>query len=262
MEKPFRVLITRQESRSQELMSRLAERGITSFAIPLTEMNPTLSKALTPDLKQFDLIVFTSTNAVNFFADVMGEDALREHRPRVATVGSVTAQAVKSRFGIEPVIVGSGDGTSLAATIVNLNWIDKAANILWPCAEKTTGDFPCIIKQAGFRLTRLVVYETIPRPSRIIRQELKRLRPWDAVFFAAPSQLKTFTDTLPDEKETPCIAIGETTGRALVQSGYTNVIISRTPRIVDVVDAIVRSSEGNSVHDAPTSVVKDAKLRL
>jgi uroporphyrinogen-III synthase len=95
-----RILITRAPHQASELADRLSGLGATPILIPTIEIGPPTSfaalDAALASLSDFDLVAFTSANAVHAFrerAEVLG---LRPAPNRIAVVGPATARAVES----------------------------------------------------------------------------------------------------------------------------------------------------------------------
>jgi uroporphyrinogen-III synthase len=94
-----RVLITRAPHQASELADRLRALGATPILIPTIEIGPPASyaalDAALAALAEFDLVAFTSANAVDAFhqrAEFLG---LKPVPRRIAVVGPSTARAVE-----------------------------------------------------------------------------------------------------------------------------------------------------------------------
>jgi uroporphyrinogen-III synthase len=88
------VLITRPEGQAAQLSGLFAGHGATVFRLPVMSIQPVgdpavLRTTLTPP-EPFDLILFTSTNAVRFGAPMLD----RRRTPALAAIGPATARAL------------------------------------------------------------------------------------------------------------------------------------------------------------------------
>jgi uroporphyrinogen-III synthase len=101
------VLVTRPEQQASPLCRLLQSRGATAIRLPAMTIKPVgdrqeLMSRLSP-IRAFDLIIFTSANAVRFGAALLGE-----HRDlAIAAVGPATARAL-DRVGLRVTVAPTG----------------------------------------------------------------------------------------------------------------------------------------------------------
>jgi uroporphyrinogen-III synthase len=95
-----RILITRAPHQASELADRLRELGALPILVPTIEIGPPSSfaalDAALSSLAMFDLVAFTSANAVDAFrgrAELLG---LTPRPRRIAVVGTATARTLES----------------------------------------------------------------------------------------------------------------------------------------------------------------------
>jgi uroporphyrinogen-III synthase len=95
-----RILITRAPHQASELAERLSELGADPVLIPTIEIGPPTSfaalDAALGSLASFDLIAFTSANAVGAFARRAELIGVAPAAKRVAAVGPATARALEA----------------------------------------------------------------------------------------------------------------------------------------------------------------------
>jgi uroporphyrinogen-III synthase len=95
-----RVLITRAPHQASELAERLRMLGAETILIPTIEIGPPASFAALDDalarVATFDLVAFTSANAVRAFRERADELGLSARPRRIAVVGPATARAVEA----------------------------------------------------------------------------------------------------------------------------------------------------------------------
>jgi len=130
-----RILVTRAPHQASELAERLSALGATPVLIPTIEIGPPESFAALDGalgaLPGFDLVAFTSANAVQAFkerADLLG---MMPAPKRVAVVGPATARAVEA-IGLRadvlpPVFTGRATrvaGACRACSADAGDWID------------------------------------------------------------------------------------------------------------------------------------------
>jgi uroporphyrinogen-III synthase len=95
-----RILITRAPRQASELAGRLTALGATPILIPTIEIGPPASfaalDAALASLSSFDLVAFTSANAVEAFRARASLRGLAPKPKRIAVVGPATARALES----------------------------------------------------------------------------------------------------------------------------------------------------------------------
>ncbi|MCL1148190.1 uroporphyrinogen-III synthase [Shewanella marinintestina] len=97
----MKVLLTRPEGRNQLMIEALTQRNVSYFVTPLLNVQPTSNldaARINSTLKQADIVIFISTNAVTF-----SSQAINHQWPQSAhylAVGNATYAALK-QIGIE-----------------------------------------------------------------------------------------------------------------------------------------------------------------
>ncbi len=222
---PKRVLVTRSRQQSSALAVQLTALGIDPILIPTIAIAPpesyaALDTALT-FLDTYDWLVFTSANAVQAFASRAKVDAALGQRPpwvphplapfakgrgiaqsatalpdpasnlmpKIAAIGSATAQALTS-IGLTPdLIPPQAVAESLAQTLLP-HIILARTRILLVRAETARDTLPDQLRAAGAHLNIAPAYRNvIPHESIPLLQELFRSPVnWpDAITFTSSS---------------------------------------------------------------------------
>jgi uroporphyrinogen-III synthase len=159
-----RIVITRAIEQSRELKERLESLGATVLLLPAVSFSEPsdvtdLDRAIRR-VQSFDWILFTSANAVRFFAarcrklEIMpGEKA----NPQCAAVGPATASAAAAEgFKIE-YVAKEFLGTALAR---ELGEALAGKRVLLPRSERAGRELPNALKAAGAEVTDVVAYRT------------------------------------------------------------------------------------------------------
>ncbi len=102
------ILVTRAAGQSSDFLDRLEQAGAAAISLPALEIRPPsswddLDRAIA-DLDQFDWLILTSSNAVEFFCDrliVQGRDLRSLAGLRIAVVGQKTAKSLRS-YHLQP----------------------------------------------------------------------------------------------------------------------------------------------------------------
>ena len=159
-----RIVITRAVEQSRDLKDRLEDLGATILLLPAVSFSEPsdvmeLDRAIC-SLDSFDWILFTSANAVRFFAArrrKLGSVAAESAMPRCAAVGPATARAAAAEgFAIDYVakeFLGIALARELGASLAG-------KKVLLPRSERAGRDLPDALKAAGAEATEVVTYHT------------------------------------------------------------------------------------------------------
>jgi uroporphyrinogen III methyltransferase / synthase len=237
-----RIVVTRAPEQAQDLVERLEQLGAEVLLLPAVsfcEPKDTASlDAALRSLDSFDWLLFTSANAVRFFAQRrqalgFGPPALQSPTPlppgppgmMIAAVGPATAQAASDAgFRVDRVAVRStspGLAEELRGTVAG-------RRILLPRSDRAGADLPRALRQAGADVVEAIAYCT-RAPEGIDGVALERICQCDVdvVAFASPSAFRHFQEAIGAETidklrtRTVLAAIGPTTAGAIREAGLT-----------------------------------------
>ena len=235
-----RVIITRQTERAAPLISELQEHGVEAYAVAVTRVGFLQDLEIPENLDDYDVIAFTSVNAVNAFkAIINGNNIEVPGNIKFAAVGEATATEVKDMFGKLDIVPDVETGSGLAQAIIESCRDTENLKVFQPRAKIVTPEFEAELKKAGACLTPYICYETVEVDKRKIKSSLEALTPWDLVFFAAPSAVTAFSEAWEDRAGFVAVAIGPTTETALKKKGYGNIVVSKGTSAVQCAGAIV-----------------------
>ena len=154
-----RILITRAPHQASELAERLAALGAMPILIPTIEIGPPSSfaalDAALATLGQFDMVAFTSANAVNAFRERAYLLGIVAAPKCIAVVGPATARAVESMGLHVDVAPPTYTAESLAETLLP----DAAGRrILLVLAEQAPATLESGLKAGGAQVTVAAAY--------------------------------------------------------------------------------------------------------
>lgn len=225
-----RVVVTRSVEQARSLMARLENMGATVLLFPAVSFSePTdtaeLDRAIR-SLASFDWILFTSANAVRFFAGrcrKLGVEPNQEGNYLCAAVGPATASAVAAEgFSVDHVaqeFLGAALAQELSASL-------GGKKILLPRSERARPDLPDALKAVGAEVTEVVAYHTRgvgvidPAVMRAIREAEV-----DVISFFSPSAIENMRADLGEEvlsrlgARAALAAVGPVTAAALRSAG-------------------------------------------
>jgi uroporphyrinogen-III synthase len=225
-----RVVVTRAVEQARELLARLEKMGATVLLFPAVSFSePSDTSELDRvilSLAEFDWILFTSANAVRFFATrcrKLGVEPSQEGNYRCAAVGPATASAVAAEgFSVDHV-AQEFIGTALAC---ELSPSLAGKKIILPRSERARPDLPRALKAVGGLVTEVVAYHTgsvgpiDPAVMRAVREAQV-----DVISFFSPSAIENMRVELGQEvlvrlgARAALAAVGPVTAAALRGAG-------------------------------------------
>ena len=252
-----RVLVTRTHAQAGEMSSALRAAGAEPVLIPMIKLVPcedtgALDTALS-QLDRYDGLLFTSANAVRFFAGRARElghaKAFSTMAARVLCVGPQSARAALEA-GLPVHLTGSGRGDSesfLRELIAILP--PSGRRFLLPRSDIGRDLVPDTLREAGAEVDVVEAYRNIPAPvdSEALRRDILSGQ-LDVLTFASPSAVHNFFALLDEPARTAAkalliAAVGKTTSRALEAEGAVARVIPERPSGAELVAALAEYVE-------------------
>lgn len=188
-----KVVVTRTRDQAPEFAQRLRELGAKPLLFPTIRIAPmddyqSLDAAIC-DVRQYDWVVFTSVNGVDFFRERLnhlGIDHDHIGGVRVAAIGPATGDAL-AQIGLVPDFIPQEFvAERIAQGLVNV----EGQRILLPRAQKARPTLATLLRQAGAEVDEIATYRTVPgRPSS---GSLRRLSDADVITFTSSSTVRNF----------------------------------------------------------------------
>jgi len=249
-----RILVTRAPHQASELADRLRTFGAEPILLPTIEIAPPTSfaalDAALAELQHFDLVCFTSTNAVTAFAERATHLGITSIPKRIAAVGPSTAKALESidlhADVIPPIFTAESLGEALRAEA-------DGRNILLVLAEDAPQTLQDILVSAGARVTVAAAYSNrIPAASLTTAQSLFTYpAAWpDAIAFTSASTARNLATLLAESGTTlPTTilraSIGPVTSRALADLSLAPQVEAHESTIAALVEALAKYFSAN-----------------
>lgn len=212
MERPRRIVLTRERERCREWRERLQGVDAEILELPLLRFEP-LAPAPGTAGGAYDWILFTSPQGVRAFA----EAGLAPGGARLGALGVGTATELATHGLPDDLGVRTEDGAALAQAFTQR--VKEACAVLLPGPERRLEEPRRTLEAAGHRVTELPLYRTTAVPSAEL--PAAPFAPGDVVFFASPSTVRIFADVWNDRPG--CVTIGETTAAAAREAGFDPV---------------------------------------
>ena len=159
----LRIGITRAEEQSEPEIKRALELGAQPVLLPTIEIGPPADwepvDAVIAGLDEYQWLVFTSANGVNFFLNRLwetGYDARKLARLKIATIGPSTAEALQQFHLRADLIPDQYRAEALAAALKPLV---QGQKILWAGANRGREVLQTELAEVSATVDKIVVYE-------------------------------------------------------------------------------------------------------
>jgi len=244
------ILVTRSREQAPSLQVPLEALGAEVWLLPTLEIGPPddwapLDQAL-DRLGDFEWIVFTSPNAVTWFARRLGarRGADAAFGPaRMAAVGPSTTAALAARGVDTDLIPDEHTQEGLVAAFESVDV--QGAAVLIPASaigrtlidERLAARGATVVRAAAYS-NRAPDPATLRLPAGLVEGRL------DLIVFASPSAVHHFVQILGEERALAALrrcdlaAIGSTTARALAELNLTPAVQPADSAIPALVEAI------------------------
>ncbi len=239
------VIVTRARSQSRGLSSALSRAGARVIALPViaiadpAEGGEAMRRAA--DLvgaDGYEWVVFSSANAVERFASVLGENAFG--RARLAAVGEATSAALHAR-GFEVALVPESANAQSLARTMPANDGGGPGRVLFPCAAGAGEAFVERLREKGWQVDAVEAYRTVAAgPSDGATEEaLAEAATADVVTFASPSAVRFYLEATGRVVPPVVACIGAVTARAAAAEGLQVDVVADEQTDDGLVKALV-----------------------
>jgi uroporphyrinogen III methyltransferase/synthase len=244
-----RLLVPRAAHQARATAEAIRERGAEPIVLPAIEItappDPERLRRAVRELERYDMCLFTSTNGVDRFFEVLRAERLDARalgRARVGAIGPKTALALE-RYGISADVTAEEYvGEALARAILALGNVRR---VLIPRALVARDELPRLLEAAGVEVDVVAAYETRPvgeaereaLRERIARGEL------DVALFTSSSTVHSVMDLLgPDAAAllggVTIASIGPITTRTAIDRGLKVAVTAERYTVDGLLDAL------------------------
>jgi len=255
-----RVLVTRAAEQAGELVAAIRATGAIPVVEPMIELVPVEGadadeavERVVASLSHYTAIVFTSSNAVRFFAractagtssDAMDRTPELSGVTRIFCIGDATARAALD-VGMPVHLIASGpsDAEALLGQLLTA-LTAEGERVLIPRSRIGRTVIADGLREAGIAVDSVAFYEN-RRPAiddQALRARLKR-GDLDALTFTSPSTVDHFVEGLDADSRAAAercmiVAIGRTTARRLEEVGLPVSGVARSPEVPELVETL------------------------
>lgn len=228
-----RVAVTRPKERAGRLSRMLRDVGAEVLEFPCIATE-TLPGPL-PSFAGVEWLVFTSAAGVESFFELLGSEG-RDVREiggvRVAAVGPATQSALRVRGLRVDLVPEVGDGAHLAEALADRG----GGTVLLLRAESGAPGLAEGLAERGVPFREHALYRT-----RCVGGTVPNLN-FDMAVFTSASTVRGLAGCLPegwDRSRIKAVCIGETTARAAVDAGFTDMRTASSATLEGLVEAAV-----------------------
>ena len=253
----WNVLIPRTKDQANATIERLASYGANADVVPTISVEPPrtpqqMERAIKGLVTgRYEWIGFTSVNAVRAVRekfDEFGLDARAFAGLKIAAVGGVTAQALRS-WGIVPDLVPSED-QSAAGLLAE--WpefdvvLDPINRVFLPRADIATDTLVAGLVEMGWEVDDVTAYRTVRAapPAAEVRDAIKS-GTFDAVLFTSSSTVRNLVGIAGKPHHSTVVAvIGPATAKTAEEHGLRVDVMAPTASSDALVDALAAHGLG------------------
>ncbi|HEY7618178.1 MAG TPA: uroporphyrinogen-III C-methyltransferase [Solirubrobacteraceae bacterium] len=205
------VAVTRARAQASGLAARLRALGAAVVEAPTIRIEPLPFEL--PDVRQYDLLVLTSPNAVEALL-LHAFDARTLAGPKIAVIGPGTADALRARGIKADIVPERAIGEALAAALAGLD----VRRALVARAEQARDTVPDALRAAGAEVDVLALYRTVAEPMPDAAREAALGADW--LTFASASAVRFFHAAAGTLDGPRLASIGPVTSAVLRELGH------------------------------------------
>ena len=249
------IVVTRSRTQTSRLAFELGDLGANVLSFPTIAIEPPEDSAplfeAVSDLTPFDWIVFTSTNAVDFFFDALAEsdsDSRALAGCGICAIGSGTIEQLEDN-GIMADLVPDIYTSSKALEALLEAGAVKGKHFLLPRADIASPELPEGLTKAGATVTEVTSYKTVPAiPNPDILKALSE-GAVDIVTFTSSSTARNFAALVGEalgkiSDNVSFVSIGPETSKTAVAEGIEVSIEAEQHDIDGLVAALMNHVTG------------------
>ena len=221
------VVVVATEDTARRWAAAIEAAGLPVLAMPWSHVVPTKPpEAILAALRRhdFDAVLLTSAHAARFVPPSAGMGLA------AVVVGEHTATIAAGIAGFHVKVVGEEGAGGLARRLIESG---PPQRLLWLRGEEAHTEGADALAGAGWSLTSLVVYRTVPRPEMPVEARANRhtaVRVVGSPAAAAALRAALGADVFPPlDGGPPVVVPGETTAAALRVEGRPLPVIAMSP---------------------------------
>lgn len=247
------VLVTKKKETTEKYFLQLKNEGANIIFFPTIKVIPRLEsselKNVINHFTEFDYLIFTSSNAVKVFAEIIQSYSLDLINIKVAAVGEKTSEECYSN-GIKVDITPeeySSKGLIKTFSKFELN----TKKIFIPSSSLSNGELKLGLTELGADVDLIHVYDVVSNNLSELTKEYEEIvnKQPDIYVFTSPSSFNNFIRLIKINDITNYFVnkiictIGSTTEKAVESYGLSVHIVPKTYSLSGVSEAIIKYSQ-------------------
>lgn len=243
------ILVTKSKSEAEKSIRQLADQGAeiiyfpTIKVLPLTN-SPELNDALNM-FGRFDYLVFTSTNAVEVFSDIVKKKKLDLSKLKIAAVGKSTSEECENLGFTVDIIPDEFSAEGLIYKFSEFELTNK--KIFIPGSSLSRGELNIGLSELGAQVFSVPIYDVVKNDLVNLKAEHQKIqKKHPGIFiFTSPSSFGNFlklmnvSDVEKFFGRSLLCAIGTTTENAIREKGLAVHIVPKIFSLHGVAEAII-----------------------
>ena len=235
------VAVTRARAQASGLARRLEDLGASVVQAPVIRTQPLPVPTL--DLEPYDLVCFTSPNAVSVLFEHLSKathhpcDARAFSGIRVAAIGPGTAHALAEHGLVADIVPERSVAESLVQALADV----PVQRALVARAREAREVLPDALRERGATVDVLALYETVAEP--LSPRALQQARAADYITFTSSSTVRFFLDAAGGvdglSRETRIVSIGPVTSETLREQGLQAHVEAEDHDVDGVIQALL-----------------------
>jgi len=196
------IVVTRDSSQAKPFIKQLKNLDAKVIQFPVIKISAADDYdhilAVVSELDKFDWIIFTSTNAVKFFFQLVDKKQSVFQEIKIACVGKKTAGALKT-FNLSPELIPE-QYTALDLLKAMQKYDLNAKSVLIPVSNLAGPELEQELQKRGALVKQVVVYKNVAfkNPQRDSMYQKISDNLIDCITFFSPSALNSFIDQMSD----------------------------------------------------------------
>lgn len=232
-----KILVTQPKSKASTLAEKIKSLGGEAVLYPTIRTK--WIRPISPDVRNFDIVGFTSEAGVRSFMEYLKEEGLdsRElHGLDIAVVGPATARALEE-YGIKADFIPEKvfDGKTMGLEMVKEGFALKHQRVILLRAKEASRDIVTVLRDAAIEVEDYPVYET----EYIMDNDVGEPEDFDIITFTSKSCVDGFVKTRgkTDFTGVKALCIGKQTAAAAEEYNF-DITVSEMATIDSMVEKL------------------------
>ena len=235
-----RVVVTRRGEQAAPFCDQLRGAGLTPILFPTIQLEALPARELDAalrDLERYAWLIFSSSNAVDYFFRRVKALGQAVRLPKTAVVGPATARRLEQEKIQPDFMPDSFTGEALAAGLGDL----RGQEVLLPRARLGRPEIVAALQSQRAVVTEIALYDTVTAvPAQSALENLAQ--GYEAITFTSPSSVRGFLEICGAYHDPSSVVacIGPVTAKAAWDAGLVDTIVPEEYSAEGLVDCLTQ----------------------